>query len=198
MARYDRTANDGPEAAAWTPADAAMERYAAGDDEAFECVYDVLAPFLLRYLRRRVNREDLAQDLLQDTLLHLHRGRGTFITGAAVLPWSYAIARRLLCDARRHERRSVPVVEIEDICGAQEAGGEHSPEELLIARQICDCVNRSLEEMPTLQRTAFTLLRVEGASTRDAALQLGTTVTAVKLRAHRAYEALRRSMRGDS
>jgi len=45
--------------------------------------------------------------------------------------------------------------------------------------------------LPETQRVAFELVKEEGLSLAEAAQVLGTTVSAVKLRAHRAYEALR-------
>ena len=48
--------------------------------------------------------------------------------------------------------------------------------------------------MPPAQREAFLLIRVDGLSVVEAAEVLGTTVSAVKLRAHRAYKALADSL----
>src|SRR5688500_12913937 len=87
-------------------ADAAMERYARGEDEAFSELYDALAPRIRRYLLRASGDPGRADDLLQQTMLQIHRARGRFIAGAEVLPWAFAIARRLLIDSlrrRRHE-----------------------------------------------------------------------------------------------
>src|SRR5262245_53884793 len=69
--------------------DAAMGRYAAGDDDAFEALYDSLAGRLYAYLRR--HDPHACDDLLQETFLRVHKARGTFVTGAAVLPWAFAI-----------------------------------------------------------------------------------------------------------
>jgi DNA-directed RNA polymerase specialized sigma24 family protein len=52
-----------------------------------------------------------------------------------------------------------------------------------------------IEALPELQRTAYQLLQQEGLSLKKAAEALGTSVTAVKLRAHRAYVALRAVLR---
>jgi RNA polymerase sigma-70 factor (ECF subfamily) len=54
-----------------------------------------------------------------------------------------------------------------------------------------------LAKLPETQRVAFELLKQEGLSVAEAAQVLGTTPAAVKLRAHRAYEALRRAL-GDA
>src|SRR6476659_3508893 len=87
-------------------ADAAMDRYAAGDEAAFSEVYDILAPRLYSYLRHQVQEDARAADLLQNTLIHVCRGRSSFIAGAALFPWAFAISRRLLIeDLRRGKRR---------------------------------------------------------------------------------------------
>src|SRR3981081_1794597 len=69
-------------------ADRAMERDAAGDDTAFGLVYDALAPRLYRYLVRQTRDRARAEDLLQQTLLHIHRARDRFIPGKEVSPWA--------------------------------------------------------------------------------------------------------------
>jgi RNA polymerase sigma-70 factor (ECF subfamily) len=89
-------------------ANAAMERYSRGDEAAFAELYDELAPRLLRFLRRATRDTFAAEDLMQQTLLHMHHARGSFIAGSPVMPWALAIARRLMTDrARRYhvERR---------------------------------------------------------------------------------------------
>ena len=59
------------------------------------------------------------------------------------------------------------------------------------ARELATRIDRVLAKLPQSQRAAFELIKNEGLSVAEAAQVLGTTVAAVKLRAHRAYEALR-------
>src|SRR5262245_35377161 len=87
-----------------------MTRYADGDDAAFAELYDFLAPRLYGYVLRRTGRSACAEDLLQQTLLNVHRARGSFNRGADVLPWVFSIARRLLIDKARNQNRE-PVVD---------------------------------------------------------------------------------------
>ena len=65
------------------------------------------------------------------------------------------------------------------------------PDDELASRQLAERVHAALAQLPETQRAAFDLLRIEGLSHDDAAQVLGTTVSAVKLRAFRAYEAIR-------
>jgi RNA polymerase sigma-70 factor (ECF subfamily) len=174
--------------------DVAMERYAAGDDAAFPSVYDAVAPRLYGYLLRQTRDRARAEDLLQQTMLHIHRARVRFIAGAEVMPWAFAIARRLLLDGLRRSRREMLADEGEPDAGASEAPGA---DELLQAQELALRVERVLSGLPRSQRDAFELLKNDGLSVAEAAQVLGTTVAAVKLRAHRAYEALRAAL-GDT
>src|SRR5215472_14293870 len=103
--------------------DVAMERYAAGDDAAFPSVYDAVAPRLYGYLLRQTRDRARAEDLLQQTMLHIHRARIRFIAGAEVMPWAFAIARRLLLDGLRRNKREMVADEGEPDAGASEAPG---------------------------------------------------------------------------
>jgi|SRR5581483_328563 len=170
--------------------DRAMERYASGEDTAFAVVYDGLADRLHRYLRRHTS-DGVAEDLLQEAFLHIHRSRGSFIRGARVLPWAYAIARSLLIDRQRRQRRETAVMSgrsgTDENTRSSDAGADQVLEAAETARRLAD----ELARLPDSHRDAFGLLKQEGLSLRDAADVLGTSISAVKLRAHRAYVALR-------
>jgi RNA polymerase sigma-70 factor (ECF subfamily) len=169
-------------------ANAAMDRYAAGDDEAFSVIYDAIAPRLLHYLLRQVKDRSKAEDLLQQTMLQIHCARGRFIAGADVLPWAFAIARRLMIDGFR--RRSLEVAGDEERMAAAPSSGA-AADEVLHAKRLAAELEREISRLPESQRVAFELVKAEGLSLKEAAQVLGTTVTAIKLRAHRAYVALR-------
>jgi RNA polymerase sigma-70 factor (ECF subfamily) len=167
---------------------AAMARYAAGEDAAFGELYDALAPLVYQYLLARVRNRALAEDLLQQSFLHVHRARASFIPGAAVRPWLFAIARRLMIDAARRRR-----LEDEHLLTQQlrEPSLAAAPDQELAAAQLAARVQATLDELPESQRAAYTLTKRDGLSVAEAAARLAVTVTAIKLRTHRALEALR-------
>lgn len=172
-----------------------MTRYAAGDDAALGEVYDRLAPQLLGFLRRMSRDAALAEDLTHETFLRIVRARGLYRPGADVRAWSYAIGRRLFLDSIRARKR---VVSSLDDPGARERPsdpGFPSPEaradDQLVATRLAESIERVLAAIPESQATAFRLLKQEGMSVAEAALVVGATETSVKLRAHRAYEAIR-------
>jgi RNA polymerase sigma-70 factor, ECF subfamily len=176
-----------------------MERYSRGDEAAFVELYDAVAPRLLGFLRKATRDDFVAEDLMQQTLLQMHRARGTFILGAPVMPWVFAIARRLTIDSvrrRRLERRLFADDPADDARATYEAGAAMATaDDLLHARRMEQRVQERLGALPERQRTAYQLLQQEGLSLKGAAEALGTSVSAVKQRAHRAYAALRAVLR---
>src|ERR1700690_2020431 len=170
-----------------------MDRYASGDDAAFAELYDLLAPKLLGFLFRQTRNRARAEDLVQQTFLQMHCAREAYVTGADVLPWAFAIARRLSIDAFRRGKREVQDNELQNTALAEHM----TPDDMLRSKQAAELIQQTLEALPEAQRTAFELIKYDGLSVAQAAEALGTTVTAVKLRAHRTYEALRSALRDD-
>jgi len=193
-------------AVAWTPVSRAvgeqgmlertMERYAEGDDSAFAALYDSLAGPLFGFLVRLTRDRSMAEELVHETFLRIHRARGAYRTGAPVLPWAYAIARRLFLDNLRRFRRERLVVERDD--DRKSDPGVPAPgataEEVAAGRALEAVIERELAKLPESQATAFRLLKQEELSIAEAAAVLGATETTVKLRAHRAYVALRKAL----
>ena len=171
---------------------AAMERYSRGDDSAFADVYDAVAPRLHGYLLRQTRDGSRADDLLQLTLLQMHRYRGSYVAGSPVLPWAFAIARHLMIDDLRRRRTDAlsGARSIEEV----DRPGSAVPEDEVASREVAALVEAVLARIPEAQRTAFELLKIEGLSLVDAAQVLGVSVNAVKLRAFRAYSAIRAAL----
>ena len=170
-------------------ADLAMDRYADGDDGAFEILYDELAPRLHRYALRETRSRSAAEDAVQQVLLQIHAARARFVIGAAVLPWAYAIARRLLIDGRRHAARWASAEE--NAAGAEKATGAMGADDVLDLRRREADLERELLLLPPKHREAFSMVKLEGLSIADTAGVLGITEGNVKVRVHRAAEALR-------
>jgi len=179
-------------------ADLAMERYANGDDAAFAELYDAIAPRLLGFLRKSTRDGNAAEDLMQQAFLQIHQARGSFIPGARVMPWAFAIARRLMIDSarrRRVERGLFLDAPVDDDRLTSEPTATVLADAVLDARRLERRVQQRLDALPEIQRTAYQLVKQEGLSLKRAAEVLGTSVTAVKLRTHRAYQALRAVLR---
>lgn len=174
--------------------DETMDRYANGDERAFAVLHQALYPRLFAFLTRMTSSTTTAADLTQETFLRMHRARATFDKGAAVVPWAYAIARNVHLDFARAAKVRKTERLPSDPGHEPIAGGEADAESAAIANDAARVVEHVLAALPPAQREAFVLIRYEGLSVNDVAALLGATPTAVKLRAFRAYEALRSAL----
>jgi RNA polymerase sigma-70 factor, ECF subfamily len=188
-------------AAGDSPLEHAMARFARGEDAALAEVYDLGAPAVLTFLLHLCRDRPLAEDLTQETFLRIHRARGLYRLGAPVLPWAYTIARRLFLDSVRARRSEAHVpfdgdTDPEQVRPMDGNGGTASAEEMLANAELAQVVDDALARIPEAQASAFRLLKGEGLSIAEVATVMGTSKGAVKLRAHRAYLALRALLAG--
>ena len=162
-----------------------MEAAQGGDQQAYQRLLTTVRPIVYRYARRRVNSDEAAEDICQETLLTVHRVRHTYEPTRPFEPWLYSIARsRVIDHLRKAKRISGAEVLTDTLPEIGEAGAETTGESALEA----------LERLPDTQREAFMMLKIEGLSTREAAERAGVTVSALKVRAHRAYNALKKAL----
>ena len=162
-----------------------MERYQKADPEAPRALISALSPALLSFFRsQRANREH-ADDLLQDTWLRIHRVRHTYRPGEPVLPWVYAIARRVGVDGYRKTRRIATHETAMDVL--PEAPLQNEPQ-----RHQIPTFEELVGSLPAAQQEVIAMLKVGGLSLEEVACATSSTVGAVKQRAHRAYERLRK------
>lgn len=180
---------------AWKEAaSAAMDRYACGDDAAFSELYDLLAPRLSSFVMRRTRDAGKTEDLVQQTFLQMHCARRHFAPGAAVTPWAFAIARRILIDTFRKKGRDPLRVEEEAEDTRESVAPGASPDEITARRRLGRRMSEELARISETDRTAFELVKCDGLSMAEAAEVLGTTANAVKLRAFRTAEVLRATL----
>lgn len=176
---------------------ALMERYASGDDAVFDQLYDLTAPRLYGFCLRLTGDPSAADDLFQETYLRVHRARSTYLPGADVLHWAFAIARCAYRDRLRYWRRRPEHLGAIDDAAEQAAlrpDEGNTPDEELTADHVARVVTVELQKMSETNRAAYVLLREEGVSLKEAAAILGASPDAVKQRAHRAYQQLRAAL----
>src|SRR5260370_13660551 len=88
---------------------ALMIRYQGGSLEAFQEMYAQLAPAVRRYLSHLSGGSEIADDLLQETFLQMHRSRAAYNPVYALIPWAFGLARNVGLMNRRACRRRAEV-----------------------------------------------------------------------------------------
>lgn len=168
----------------------AMNRYAAGDDRAFDDVYTLLAPRLYRLCICLIGRTD-ADDLLQEVFLKMHRARASFVPGGSVLAWSFAIARTTSIDRMRHRGRRPEDATSSERLELHAGGGSTDPEASSFGRALEGVFEHKLAALSESLRSAYVLVKMEGLSCAEAGEVLGASTSAIKQRVHRASEELK-------
>ncbi|MEZ4441777.1 MAG: RNA polymerase sigma factor [Polyangiaceae bacterium] len=167
-----------------------MSRYIAGDPAAFDAIYARTSHRVFSFHMVMAKNRARAEDLCQTTFLKLHRARAGYLEGSPLVPWLMAIARNVfLDDARRVTRAKVKVTGSGELPDMTDPRSTKSP-----VTGLKEAIDRAVDTLSPKQREAFVLTKHTGLSPREAAQVLGTTETAVKLRVHRAYLALRESL----
>src|SRR5882724_238524 len=151
--------------------DAAMDRYASGETDAFSELYDLLAPRLFGFLLRQTRSASRAEDLVQQTMLQIHCARGRFIRGAPVTPWAFAIARRLLIDDMRRNKLELPRSSDPGRADPFDSAASHDrpADEQMHSGELARIIQRELDRLPEGQRMAFELVKQEGLTHAEAA-----------------------------
>jgi RNA polymerase sigma-70 factor, ECF subfamily len=160
-----------------------MERLQRGDAGACSALLDDIGPSLTRFLRRRVADPHELEDVYQEVFMAIFEARHTYEPGRPFEPWLFAIARNIAADfaRRRWSRASWEELVAEPPERPADTSNVAAPELAML-----------LDRLPPDQREAFSMLKLEGLSTEAAAERTGVSVGALRVRAHRAYKALRR------
>jgi RNA polymerase sigma-70 factor (ECF subfamily) len=150
-----------------------MARYQAGDHTAARCLIDRVSPQLHRFLDAHSATRVDTNDTLQETWLRIHRVRHTYRPGEPLLPWIYAIARRVRVDhyrkAMRATVRELPLEDLPDSSAAAPAAFGHAED-----------LEQLLAPLSASQREVLEMLKVAGMSLEEVARATSCSVGSVK------------------
>jgi RNA polymerase sigma-70 factor (ECF subfamily) len=163
----------------------------AGDQAAYASLLVLLTSATRQFARARLGAVPWIDDVVQETLLAVHRARQTYDPGRPFAPWFYAVASSRMIDVIRRERRVT----------AREFPGdvlpEPSVEETSGHDEIdIDAIHAAVASLPQRQREVIEALKFQDQSVREVAGRLRMSESAVKVTAHRGYQALKRLLRG--
>jgi RNA polymerase sigma-70 factor, ECF subfamily len=162
-----------------------MERAQAGDKEAFDDLFADIGPLITRSVRRRVFDPAEVDDICQEILLAIFKSRHTYQPSRPFEPWLHAIVRHVIsAHLHEHRRRTAwnePMSDSMDISSDDDSG-------------LISTLNDGLGQLSTNQLEALNLTKIMGLSIEEAAERAGTSAGSIKVRVHRAYESLKKSI----
>jgi len=166
-----------------------MARAQAGDREAYRRLLEDITPFVRGLAARGLREASEIEDAVQDVLLTVHVIRRTYDPSRPFAPWLAAIARRRIIDRlRRQMRRNLrqtPLDSKHETFSAPGANFEYVASDAAALRA-------AIEHLPSGQRLAIKLLKLEEMSLKEAATASGMSIVALKVATHRALGTLRK------
>jgi RNA polymerase sigma-70 factor (ECF subfamily) len=176
-----------------------VERLRSGDDAAYSELVRTHGARMLAVARRLLGTDEEAQDAVQEAFLSAFRAIDRFAGDARLSTWLHRIVVNA-CLMRMRSRRRRPEEPIDELLPRFEADGHWatspagwsaSADTLLQRRETREIVRRCIDRLPESYRTILLLRDIEDMDTAEVAENLGITANAVKIRLHRARQALR-------
>jgi RNA polymerase sigma-70 factor (ECF subfamily) len=181
-----------------------LARYTRGEEAAFRELVSRYKNSLYAFLRQFLNRQDLVEDVFQDTFLQLFSSRDSFDTSRPLRPWLFTIAANKAKDALRKWQRTA-AVPIGTIADSEESSFDDvlntiishttTPSENLERDETAARVERVIADMPENLREILILAYFNKFSYKQMAEILSIPIGTVKSRLHTAVSRFSRDWR---
>jgi RNA polymerase sigma-70 factor, ECF subfamily len=187
-------------------ADPLVEGLRRGDEEAFAALVRREGARLLATARRLLGSTQDAEDAVQEAFLQAHRAIDRFNGDSRLSTWLHRIVvnaalMKLRSRRRKPEQALDELLPQFDESGAwlsPVTGWDRSSYELLESAEIRAMVRRAIERLPDAYREVLILRDIEELDTEETAELLDASPNAIKVRLHRARQALRTLLEGSS
>ena len=162
-----------------------LERFAAGDLEAFEALFRQHQKEVYSWIVRIVRDSGIAEDLTVETFWRIYRARDRFEPAGNFRAWARRIATNAALDHLRTARRETELPE--DLASA----GAADP---TVRREARERIRKAFQELPPKYRLVATLALIEEEPYYNIAEAVGISIALVKVRRYRAVRMLRKKL----
>lgn len=163
-----------------------IARFLAGDRSAFDSLFEKYQDYVYNIVYGIIGKSDEAHDVAQEVFVQVYRSLASFRRGSRFATWLYRIAVNRAVDAARASRnwRWLP---LNETLRATPDPAD-SPTRTVERNEEHDIVQRVLQEVPVQHRDVLVLRYFQDLSVEEIAEVLGCSVTAAKVRLHRARQ----------
>jgi RNA polymerase sigma-70 factor (ECF subfamily) len=166
-----------------------IARWQRGDERAATALVARHADPVGRYVSSLGMRQGI-EEVVQDTFVRAFGSIGQFRGDSSLRTWLFAIARRLVSDARRSLRRQRESEAIEE----GDAATEFDALDELVADESKARMRKALDRLSRTQREVFVLRVNDGLSYKEIAEVVGTTEGAARVHYHNALRQVKESL----
>ena len=144
---------------------------------------------LFGFLYHLTGQADTSEDLVQNVFYRMLKYRHTFTGEGEFRTWMYHLARNVLADAARKNKRHAHHQDVNDL--ADKIGGGPGADERLQKEQELAMLHYALDKLSADKREIMVMSRFQELKYEAIARILNTTEGAVKVRVHRAMNELK-------
>lgn len=160
-----------------------------GDEKALELLVARHQRAVYNLALRFLNDPDEAEDVAQDCFIRIYKAAQTYTPEAKFTTWLYTIVRNLCFNVLRSRRQAV-IVSVDDETLPELPAKNEDPVERITRQQVREKVMHAVSMLPENMRLVVILSKFHGLSYDEIAGIMDCTVTAIKLRVHRAKAIL--------
>lgn len=146
-----------------------------GDKSAYCEFLTLCSSFLRNKLSRSIRRIEIREEIVQETLIGIHKNLHTFQIDRDAHAWVYGIARFKVADYFRKNPHQFSELKFD----------------VTFEENQTNDVEESLLGLPELVREALVMTKIDGLSTKEAAVKLGIKENALRTRISRALSKLK-------
>jgi RNA polymerase sigma-70 factor (ECF subfamily) len=153
-----------------------------------ELLFSELAIDLKKFIARRVTNTADAEDVLQETLIKIHRSINCLAPNSNLYAWVYKVTRNTIID--HHRKQQSNSLSLDTTANIPKDFEQRKPSREVL-QEMAPCLRPMLEQLPEKYREAIVLADLEGISQVELADRLGLSLSGAKSRVQRARQQLK-------
>ncbi|MVM33046.1 sigma-70 family RNA polymerase sigma factor [Spirosoma sp. HMF4905] len=167
-----------------------MLQVKAGNMDTMGLLFERYNRPLLGFLFHMTNQREASEDMVQTVFYRMLKYRHTFTGDGEFRSWMYHLARNVLADHSKQNKRSSHQYDLADV--AERIGGGPAADEHVQKEQELDMLHRAMAKLSAENREVLVLSRFQELKYEEIARVLNTTEGAIKVRVHRAMNELKK------
>lgn len=174
-----------------------IDRILQGEKHAYRVLVERYSPMVFRLVRSYVRREETVRELAQEIFVRAYEKLARFDRNSSFSTWLYAIGRnRCLDHLKDHRRKQIPFSELDPERLEPEMADGDDPYRRLAADERMRRLAEAIGRLGPEQAEPLLMKYRDGCSYEAISQKLGVSVSALKVRVHRARKELKSQLEG--
>lgn len=161
-----------------------------GNEQAYHSLLTEISQVIAAYLTKHFGIDELVDDCVQECLITIHQARHTYDPNRLFRPWLFALVRHKAIDLLRKQNH------YHSLLKQQHSLQQHS-DQYMDNSQYELIADTLFAQLDPVHRDALIMTKLIGMSSAEAAEKLDISVSALKVRVHRAIKTVRKILENE-